>query len=85
MTLNAVFALTVAATVATLCHTTPARADDALSAALASPHRSAANVARDAWRHPKETLAFFGLRPNMTVIEIGTPKSWRPICVTRGS
>jgi predicted methyltransferase len=38
--------------------------------------------ARDAWRHPRETLTFFGLKPGMTVIELwpgaaGTPRSWR--------
>jgi predicted methyltransferase len=55
---------------------TPARADEALSAVLASPHRSAANVARDVWRHPKETLAFFGVRPTMTVIEISPGGGW---------
>ncbi|MGQ0429112.1 MAG: class I SAM-dependent methyltransferase [Gammaproteobacteria bacterium] len=37
---------------------------------MAGDHRSAANRARDAWRHPRETLAFFGLREDMTVLEI---------------
>ncbi len=37
---------------------------------LAGDHRSAANRARDAWRHPRETLAFFGLRQDMTVMEV---------------
>jgi predicted methyltransferase len=32
--------------------------------------RSSANKARDRYRHPKETLQFFGLRPDMTVVEI---------------
>ena len=41
-----------------------------LDAALAGAHRSAANKARDRYRHPKETLEFFGLRPEMTVVEI---------------
>ena len=42
----------------------------ALTAALKGSHRSAAFVARDAFRHPAEELAFFGLRPNMSVVEI---------------
>lgn len=42
----------------------------AIDAALAGDHRSQANKARDAHRHPKETLAFFGLRQDMTVMEI---------------
>jgi predicted methyltransferase len=37
---------------------------------LAAPHRSARNVARDVYRHPLETLAFFGVRENSTVVEI---------------
>ena len=45
-------------------------ADAALDAALAGEHRSAENKARDTYRHPKETLAFFGLKPDMTVVEI---------------
>jgi predicted methyltransferase len=48
-------------------------ADDAaaeLGALVAGPQRSAANRVRDPYRHPAETLAFFGVRPNMTVVEI---------------
>ena len=37
---------------------------------LAGDHRAAANRARDVYRHPKETLAFFGLRQDMTVMEV---------------
>lgn len=33
-------------------------------------HRSAANVARNQFRHPVETLMFFGIRPDMTVVEV---------------
>jgi predicted methyltransferase len=43
---------------------------DALVAATQGPHRSEKNVARDLYRHPVETLSFFGLQPDMTVIEI---------------
>lgn len=42
----------------------------AIDRALAGDHRSDANRARDAWRHPKETLSFFGLRQDMTVMEV---------------
>lgn len=41
-----------------------------LDRVLAGEHRSAQNRARDAWRHPKETLVFFGFRHDMTVMEI---------------
>jgi predicted methyltransferase len=42
----------------------------AIDRALAGDHRSAVNRARDVYRHPKETLAFFGLRQEMTVMEV---------------
>jgi predicted methyltransferase len=42
----------------------------AIDGALAGSHRSAANKARDVYRHPKETLTFFGLRRDMTVVEL---------------
>lgn len=49
----------------------PAIAEDtALKAAIANPARSEANKVRDIHRHPAETLAFFGLKPGMTVIEV---------------
>lgn len=40
------------------------------SAVLASDHRSDDERARDQWRHPVETLEFFGLEGGMTVAEI---------------
>ncbi|WP_448582428.1 class I SAM-dependent methyltransferase [Thermaurantiacus sp.] len=48
----------------------------ALDAAIAGPWRSEANRARDRYRHPKETLLFFGFRPDMTVIEIAPGGGW---------
>ena len=53
-----------------------ARTDAALDAALDGHHRSAENKARDKYRHPKETLAFFGFRSNMTVVEIWPGGGW---------
>ncbi|MGI4720084.1 MAG: class I SAM-dependent methyltransferase [Janthinobacterium lividum] len=53
-----------------------AQADDALKAAIAGEHRSAANKARDAARHPYETLTFFGIKPNMTVVELVPSGGW---------
>jgi predicted methyltransferase len=43
---------------------------------LAGAQRSDANKARDAYRHPKETLQFFGLKPGMTVVEITPGGGW---------
>jgi predicted methyltransferase len=57
--------------------------------ALVSAHRSDANKARDKYRHPKETLLFFGLKPDMTVVEIAPGRGWyteilAPVLKTRG-
>ena len=51
-------------------------ADAQLRTAIASSHRSSANVARDAWRHPYETLTFFGIKPTMTVVELSPEGGW---------
>ena len=50
--------------------------DAALQAAIDGPHRSAANRARDAARHPLETLQFFGLRPDQQVVELQPGGGW---------
>jgi predicted methyltransferase len=39
-------------------------------------HRSAENISRNEFRHPVETLEFFGLKPDMTVIEILPSSGW---------
>lgn len=41
-----------------------------LGKAAIGSHRSADNIGRNIWRHPIETLTFFGLQNNMTVVEI---------------
>jgi predicted methyltransferase len=50
--------------------------DPALAAVIAGDHRSAANKARDEYRHPAETLAFFGIRPEMKVVEVWPAGGW---------
>jgi predicted methyltransferase len=45
------------------------------SSAIAD-HRSAKNVTRNQFRHPAETLTFFGLKSNMTVVEIWPGGGW---------
>jgi len=45
--------------------------DSALAAAVASPSRSPQFAARDGARKPAEVLAFAGLKPKQTVVEIG--------------
>ncbi len=48
----------------------------ALRAAIDGPARKDQNRARDAYRHPYETLSFFGLRPTDTVVEIWPGGGW---------
>ena len=48
----------------------------ALAAAIASPTRTPANLARDRYRHPLQTLTFFGVRPSDTVVEIWPGGGW---------
>ena len=43
---------------------------------MAGDHRSDTNRARDVHRHPKETLAFFGVKPESTVVEIFPGGGW---------
>ncbi len=38
--------------------------------------RAAKNKARDAYRHPFDTLMFFGVEPSMTVVEIWPGRGW---------
>jgi predicted methyltransferase len=47
-----------------------------LDRAIAGDHRSEAFRARDRYRHPRETLEFFGLEPPMTVVEVWPAAGW---------
>jgi predicted methyltransferase len=49
---------------------------DAIKAAVASKARKPGNADRDKFRHPVETLEFFGLKPTMTVLEYGPGEGW---------
>lgn len=51
-------------------------ASGALAQAIASPARTAEFRVRDKYRHPLRTLEFFGLRPDMTVVEIWPGRGW---------
>jgi predicted methyltransferase len=60
------------------CATSSSRQSTAqqLTTILAGDQRSEANRARDVYRHPKETLLFFGIRPEMTVLEVWPEPGW---------
>ena len=47
-----------------------------LKAAVAAPTRTPANTARDKYRHPAETLAYFGVKPTDTVVELWPGGGW---------
>ena len=53
-----------------------ANADDKLQNILNADHRTPAYKTRDSHRHPVETLNFFGIKDNMTVIEIFPGGGW---------
>ena len=50
--------------------------DAKLRASLAGGQRTDQEKARDVYRHPLETLEFFGLRDDMTVVEISPGGGW---------
>jgi predicted methyltransferase len=53
-----------------------AQTDAKLHASVASADRPADETARDKWRHPVETLEFFGVRDDMTVVELWPGTGW---------
>jgi predicted methyltransferase len=48
----------------------PVQAQEGLGKWLSAPHRTERNVVRDPYRHPLETLAFFGVREDSVVVEV---------------
>ncbi|PZQ53748.1 MAG: methyltransferase [Phenylobacterium zucineum] len=63
-------ALAATAAVVTLAAMPAQAADAQLQAAVAGAQRADAHKARDAARHPVETLTFWGVKPKQTIIEI---------------
>ena len=52
------------------------RVDPRLAQIIAAPHRASRDRARDVYRHPAETLTFFGLKPDMAVVEVWPGGGW---------
>jgi len=50
--------------------------DQALIQAVANPARTPAFRERDVYRHPVQTLEFFGIKPDQTVVEIWPSSGW---------
>ncbi len=63
-------------TVATTPSTPAVAPGAALDAALAGDWRAPQDMLRDRYRHPAQTLAFFGVQPDETVIEITPGGGW---------
>ncbi|PAX08806.1 class I SAM-dependent methyltransferase [Sphingomonas lenta] len=69
-------ALASVAVIASAAWAQQVRVPKEIAAVVASPTRTPANVQRDRHRHPAETLAFFGVRPNQTVVEFSPGSGW---------
>ena len=50
--------------------------DNSLSKILAGKQRSITHKNRDIYRHPQQTLEFFDVKENMTVVEISAGEGW---------
>jgi predicted methyltransferase len=74
--LGAAGALLIAIVVACTTLSNRQVTSQAIDSILAGTHRSEANRARDRYRHPKETLLFFGIRPEMKVLEVWPEPGW---------
>jgi predicted methyltransferase len=72
----AALAVALAAVACASAGSTPPTAAESLERILADQQRPAAERARDVYRHPQETLLFFGLRPQMQVVEIWPEPGW---------
>ena len=57
----------------------------AIAAAMRGSHRTPGAADRDQYRHPVETLAFFGFTPTMTVLDVGPGGEGRGLATTRSS
>ncbi|WP_440055049.1 class I SAM-dependent methyltransferase [Pseudoalteromonas sp. T1lg65] len=55
---------------------TSSNVSSSIAKAVNDDARSDKNRARDQYRNPSETLAFFGLQPEMTVVEIAPGGGW---------
>ena len=61
---------------AAVAQAAPSLPPSTLAQVIAGPQRTPAFQARDRYRHPLEGLEFFGLKPNMSVVEIWPSGGW---------
>lgn len=77
--------LPIALAAAMLIPASPAAAQKphpAIAKAVANPARPAAERARDQYRHPVETLAFFGVKPGQKVAEFSPSGGWYAVILS---
>lgn len=63
-------------TLACVARAAPSPTSSALAEVIAGPQRTPAFGARDRYRHPLQELEFFGLKPEMSVVEIWPSGGW---------
>ena len=68
--------LVLGAVSAPVAHAKDQPSATSLDTVLAGDWRSDKNKARDQYRHPKQTLEFFGVKPNQTVVELVPAGGW---------
>ena len=61
---------------ASVAQAAPSLPSSTLAGMIAGPQRTPAFKARDSFRHPLEDLEFFGLKPDMSVVEIWPSGGW---------
>lgn len=81
--------LSLAALVGCSSKIDPLAIPESIQEAVETGYRTPENKKRDIYRHPLETLEFFGLKPDMTVVEISPGQGWymeilAPLLVTNG-
>jgi predicted methyltransferase len=87
----AIFAVaTTAIAVASVAAGEPRTQRQTIGQAVSATTRTPANVSRDRYRKPVETLTFFGVKPNHTVVEIWPGGGWytevlAPLTTGRGT
>jgi predicted methyltransferase len=62
--------------VACVARAAPSLSSPTLAGVIAGPQRTSAFAARDRYRHPLTVLEFFGLKPDMSVVEIWPSGGW---------
>jgi len=73
---NRIFYSVVAFLISSACLASSDNLTERVEMAQEGQHRSDANKARDQYRHPAETLKFFGIKDGMKVMEIWPGGGW---------